>query len=161
MEYINYTWVVTCRNGPSKILLHAIMTLVSRVTKAIMACDKILLGLFLHLATHMWIGLVEQKGGMLRWSRGGTQWWRREVEWLGGAACQCKLVAGVAKVGTNMTSFSAAISGNIYVRGFTGRRATWNTPVAVEEQTSMPAVLVQQRCCSNAKAVAAIEWSTV
>ena len=45
--------VTTYRNGPSRILLHAIITLLHRVTEVMMACDKILLGPFLFVVTHI------------------------------------------------------------------------------------------------------------
>ena len=51
-----YLWAATYRNGLSWILSHAIMTLESRVITVIMACDKIKLGPFLYVATHMWWG---------------------------------------------------------------------------------------------------------
>ena len=51
MAFARIIWVTTYRNGPSRILSHAIMTSVTLCRRVIMACNKILLGPFLYVVT--------------------------------------------------------------------------------------------------------------
>ena len=48
-------WVTTFANRPSCILSHAIMTLMSLEIRVIMACEKIQLGPFDYVATHIYV----------------------------------------------------------------------------------------------------------